>query len=424
MTTIHDPGGDERRRRCTKRDRNKPVAHDDTFKVTLYRPTPSVPSWRLTYSHPVTGARVLRRYRSETTARDAFTETLSWVTAAGPAPAPRPSSLHGSPTMAALWRETVRAWELEGVSTRYLMRCDGIWRNWIAPVCADETVDAFFADANHARQVLDAARRAGLAPATIQNIGAVLSVLVSVAHDRRWAPPSKNPLRSVCWAARNARRNGPSHVPMKLRPTLSMVEDLIDAFDTIGGKLGVDDLGLLPAMGGIGGLRLGEQTAVMGFQWDGPSLSLDVCQAWREIRRVGMQLHAPKNGNARPVLLPASVGARLDARVALLPATPDALVVPHRSAAPATPWTEGVAAPGVPPGGPDDGLAGRRARQADDPVPEPAPPRRHVDARRRRHGLARGVPPARPPLGAVHDEPLRPRRRGRPARAQRRLRDL
>lgn len=322
--------------------KNPPIKHDSDG-VWLYRPTGSYPQYRLVWLDPATAKRSNRRYRDHDAAVAAFDETVTWLRDAlrhQPATVD-PKTRPNGPIVDDLFALADRNWELNGATLRYRQRCAGLYRKWIGPVCGQVPVRRWMTDRTWCLQVMHNGRSAGLAPASLQNIGALLRHLVTTAHDQRWALQADNPMRKVSYVARNARRDGPVYVEPALRPTTTMVEELIAALDDIGAELGLPELGLLAVTGGFGGLRFGEQTALRPVHWFRCDATLRVQDAWCTPSGVAPFVKTPKNGRPREVLMPASAARRVSARADTVTALeiPGGLLVPGRGG-PDRPWTE------------------------------------------------------------------------------------
>lgn len=63
----------------------------------------------------------------------------------------------------------------------------GLFVTWIEPVCGAVLVRDWMATDAYCRTGIEAVRNAGRAPATVQNVGALMRKVVTTAHDRSWA---------------------------------------------------------------------------------------------------------------------------------------------------------------------------------------------------------------------------------------------
>jgi len=318
--------------------------------VTLYLPTASYAKFRLVWRDPLVGGeRLMRGLVTAEEAELAFDETVAYVKAARTAspltanPHARP---HG-PIVDDLFEELDKRWALKGRSLAYRQGRRIAYNLWVRPVCGHLPVRAWMLDDAWCLQVIADAVAAGRAPATVQNLGALLRVLVSTAHRRRWAAPALNPMAEVDYVARAGFAIGPDYVPLHLRPTTTMVDDLAAAMDDIGAKKGLFQAGDLARVGGYAGLRLSEQTALVPDSHDDAGSRLIVFQAWTKPTGQAATLKRPKNNRPRPVLLARSLNDRMSERAER--ATRDAradgfgvvpLLFPRHPATPDIPMTE------------------------------------------------------------------------------------
>lgn len=287
--------------------RRKPVASHDCG-VSLYAPTDKFPSYRLVWTDPFSGERCQRRYPTREVADEWFASTVDYVKAGVAAQPSTVGARSGVKTVADLFEELDARWDRESRSDTYRESRAGIFRTWIEPVVGHLSVTEWGADEEVCDKILDAARAAGRRPATIQNVGALLRVLVSTAHKKKWLPRSMNPMADVSYVApKEAEDESQDYVPPSERPTTAMVEALATVLAAVGAVSGRAWLGLMARVAGYGGLRLGELTSLRPMDVDEDRHGVRVDWAWSYSKRKGAQRKRPKNGRRRFVLLPGSV---------------------------------------------------------------------------------------------------------------------
>lgn len=168
----------------------------------------------------------------------------------------------------------------------------------------------------HCREVIARAVDAGRAPATIQNIGALLASLANHGHRRRWLPPSARPMEGVEYTAKAIERNTELWVPPSARPTTAMVDALVVALDEAGIERGLPWLGQMARVAAFAGTRLGEQTALQPHHYDVGLNQFMINQTWRKADDGGLELSRPKNGRPRRIDLPGSLRDEVARRAA------------------------------------------------------------------------------------------------------------
>ena len=194
----------------------------------------------------------------------------------------------------------------------------------------------------HCIAVLASARAAGRAPATIQNIGALLRLMVTVAHKAGLLPRTMQPMDDVDYVApRTADDEAAVYVPPSERPTTAMVDALSRAFAARGQRDGRPWLGQMPRVAGYGGPRLGELTSLRPVDVDEERQGVMVATAWTFSVADGAEQKPPKNGRRRFVLLRRSVFVEVLARAKEVEAVhgPYALLYPGPKG-PFEPFTE------------------------------------------------------------------------------------
>ena len=321
--------------------RTRPLLHHD-LGVDLYAPTETFASFRLVWRDPFTGKRPNRRYADRATAEAAYEQTVAYVRGAASV-GTTGGRRSGPPTVDDLFAAVQERWRLKGRKDRYMEKRAGTYRTWIAPTCGSLTVLDWGSTDEHCLRVLAAARKAGRADATVQNIGALLRLLVSTAWARKMLPTTTDPMRGVEYVAgRKADDEAAVYVPPSARPTTEMVRALAEAFDARGAEDGRSWLGLMVRVAAFGGLRLGELTALRVSSYDAERNALVVSEAWGHSKAAGAKRQTPKNGRRRTVLLPGSVADAMAKRVAEVEADQgtDGLLFPGPKGA-THPFTEG-----------------------------------------------------------------------------------
>jgi len=294
--------------------RSRPLARHDCG-VALYAPTPKVASYRVVWTDPFSGKRPNRRYPTREMADEAFESTVAYVKAARAKVGPAPVTRGGPPTIDDLFAAVERRWAQKGVTTRYIEKRQGIYRTWVKPTLGTMAVHEWGSTDEHCIAVLASAKAAGRAPATIQNIGALLRLMVTVAHKAGLLPRTMQPMDDVDYvAARAADDEAAVYVPPSERPSTEMVDALSDAFDARGQKDGRKWLGQMPRVAGYTGPRLGELTSLRPVDVDEERQGVMVATAWTFSVADGAEQKAPKNGRRRFVLLPRSLFVEVLAR--------------------------------------------------------------------------------------------------------------
>jgi integrase len=295
--------------------KTRPVLHHDAG-VSLYGPTPSYSRFRLVWSDPLTGTRPNRSYHDRVSAEAAFNQTVEYVKGARTVVPPLATTRRRSaPTVDQLFDEVQKRWRQKNRNARYIEKRTGLYRTWMQPTCGSLTVLDWGSSDEHCLAVLAAAREAGRSAATIQNIGALLRLMVTTAHARRLLPRTLDPMDDVLYVAgRVADDEAAQYIPPSDRPTTEMVASLAAEFARRGDMDGLPWLPLMVYVAAFGGLRLGELTALRASDVetdDEVGVALTVKRAWSYTVEAGFELKPPKNGRRRRVLLPASLRASL-----------------------------------------------------------------------------------------------------------------
>jgi integrase len=316
---------------------------DNTAGVTLYKPTEKFLKWRLTYRDPFTGNRVQPAYHSLEQGTEAFNEAVAYVNGARAAhPVVGKDKDKTQPTVDDVMAATVARWKAKNREPEYIQGRVASYNLRLAPLVGELTVIEWGRTDLHCLSAIAALRDAGLAPATIQNYGALLRQLVTVAQKEKWLPRTMNPMEDVAYTAKSTQDSGALCIEPKMRPTTTMVNDLIDQYRIIGEATGRDWLWLMPDTAGFAGPRFGEQTALRVRSYDVDRHGFDITEAWKRPRGDQARSGLPKNGRARFVHLRGSVRDAIVERVEQVRAAegPDGLLFPGPKG-PMMPWTEG-----------------------------------------------------------------------------------
>lgn len=314
---------------------------DNTAGVTLYKPTEAFKRWRLSYTDPFTGDRVQPGYATVEQGTEAFGEAVAYINGARMAN-PVAARKGSQPTVDDLFEATVARWKAKGREPEYISGRTGSYNLRLAPLMGRLTVIEWGRTDIHCLSAIATLRDAGLAPATIQNYGALLRLLVTVGHREKWLPRTMNPMDDVAYTAKANQGAGALYIEPRMRPTTSMVNDLINLYRIIGDATGRDWLWLMPDIAGFAGPRLGEQTALRVRSYDWDRHGFNITEAWKRPRGLQARLGDPKNGMARFIHLRGSLRDPIRERVEQVRAThgEDGLLFPGPKG-PFMPWTEG-----------------------------------------------------------------------------------
>ena len=283
--------------------RPRPLASHDCG-VALYAPTAKVASYRVVWTDPFSRRRLNRRYPTREMADEAFGPTVAYVQAARAKVGAAAVTRGGPPTVDDLFAAVERRWAQKGATARYVEKRRGLYRTWVKPTLGTMAAHEWGATDEHCIAVLASARAAGRAPATVQSIGALLRLMVTVAHRAALLPRTMQPMDDVDYVAPLAADDEAAvYVPPSERPSTTMVDALSRAFAARGQRDGRPWLGQMPQVAGYGGLRLGELTSLRPVDVDEERQGVTVATAWTFSIADGAQQKAPKNGRRRFVLL-------------------------------------------------------------------------------------------------------------------------
>ncbi len=296
------------------RPRSKPIKFDAEVGLALYEPTPSNPKFRIDYVDPLSRRRCQPRRTDRLEAFALWEETLTYLRAARSA-APAPPVRGGAePTVRDLFDRLVDRWRDDDCTLQYINSRIGRFDYRLAPVFGDQSVRKWASTTDGCREVLRVARIQGLAPTTVQDLGALMTRLVTHGHELRWIPAGWDPMRGVRYTAGAAEQGQSSEfVGEADRPEFAAVEKLIGVYDELAVETGISWLPVRGLVACQGGLRPGEQDALRICDVDVDDLMLNVASAFTWPRGApGPIRKLPKNRKRRRVLLPASTMARLE----------------------------------------------------------------------------------------------------------------
>jgi integrase len=289
-----------------------PEKFDAELGVTLYGPTPSNAGYRLDYLDPFTGQRKQPRRVVAADAYALWDDTVEYLRVARLA-APIPSAAgrgHG-PTVDDLFEKRVERWRDEDCSPGYIRTRLGHYDHRLRPAFGDWPVRDWGSTSDGCREVLRSARVQGLARSSVQDLGALMRSLVTLAWDLRWIPPGHNPMRGVKYTKGSTEQGQAAEfVREDDRPEFAAVEKLVLAYEDIAAESGVLWLPERALVGAYGGLRPSERDALRlcDVRSDVLTLRVEHAVTWvngEPVRRL------PKNGKSRDVLMPASAMDRL-----------------------------------------------------------------------------------------------------------------
>lgn len=183
----------------------------------------------------------------------------------------------------------------------------------LRPVFGATDVRTWAASSDGCREVLRSARVQGLAPSSVQDLGALMRNLVTLGWEKRWIPPGHNPMQGVKYTKGSTEQGQAAEfVREEDRPEFAAVERLYDAYEEVATKSGVLWLPTRARVAAEGGLRPGEQDALRlcDLRPDDLEVLVDGAFSWPR-GADGPLRKPPKNGKRRRVLLQPSTMERL-----------------------------------------------------------------------------------------------------------------
>lgn len=208
---------------------------------------------------------------------------------------------HERPDLAQLGQRLLDRMRDDGVRRRTLEDYDRILRCHVVPVIGEVPVAEW--DEEHCRSVLRRARQSGKAPATIQDIGAVMVAMVREAHRRpRWLTLDENPMGDVRFRAR-ARHQGQAavFVPPSQRPSTAQVRALTASLYWRGRRRGRPWYLIMGLIAGFAGLRWSELIGLRPCDYDVTGRKLLVATSIEQPDAGDLLRAGTKNGRSREV---------------------------------------------------------------------------------------------------------------------------
>lgn len=282
---------------ATRRNRKKPLAVFENG-TRLYAPCPSQPRYRVV-ARDISGERMFFKFDSEADARIKARELESYFGSATPVR----GSADEPRTVGALSARYLT--HLTGRSTRYRERQEYLLRCWVLPALGDVPVaDWTPADSE---TVLNKARL-DLAPATVQNLGAVMRALVTFAHKNRWLPRELDPMWLVSYSIK-AEFQGQA-IGFVPRTSLPTDEECAALFEQLAAH-GHEEWALAMRLKHRSGLRWGELIALRPCDLEfEPNRVVRIVRSVEQ-SRAGMAIKTTKNEQKRVSMFPASLSSDL-----------------------------------------------------------------------------------------------------------------
>jgi len=282
--------------------RKKPLAQLE-HGTRIYAPSSAKARYRVVANDPVSGERIFVTLRTEEEARAKARELEQFIAHAAPT---RDSKELGPRTVQRLADRYVEE-HLSTVSTRFREKQQHLLKRWVLPYLAARTVTAWTPADSAA--VLNAARRAGMSDATVQDIGSVLRALVTHARRLRWLTvQSEDPMWMVRYAKTAAvQGNTALYVPRSSLPTDDDCNRLFTALEALGHQRWATAMRLTHRSG----LRWGELIALTPADLDFAQRVVHVRRAVEQASSGPPALKLPKNNRTRTTIFPKSLTAEL-----------------------------------------------------------------------------------------------------------------
>lgn len=287
----------------------------------IYSPTSSEPKFRVVSTHGDTGTRRFTKCSCEEEAR---MKARQWEMELMSASRPVDGSAWSSRTVEVLARRYIRD-HLSGLSLLYREKQEYLLDRWILPhIGRTHVLNWTPADS---QAVLAAARRAGVADATVQDIGGAMRGLVTHARRLRWLTSmSEDPLWMVKYSRRGSIQGAHTvYVPRSTLPTDSECQALFAQMSAHHPMWA-----LAMALKHRSGLRWGELVALTAADVGFSPRVVHVLRAAEQGKRGGPTLKLPKNGRVRTSIYPKSLERALAERVEAVMASagPSGLLFP------------------------------------------------------------------------------------------------
>jgi integrase len=264
------------------------------FGTRIYGPTDAEPRYRVV-TRTIDGGRVSHKFATEDEARLRARELEKLLSTA----VTFPGRSHAPATVGGLIDRYVAS--LGSHSTRYAERQEYLLRMWVRPALGGLELNAWSSADSEA--VLDRAR-CGLAPSTVQNVGAAMRALVTFAHKNRWLAREADPMWLVRYSPR-AEVQGETigFIPRSSLPTDEECTRLFKSLDAAGHP----DWALAMRLKHRSGLRWGELIALRPVDVDfEPQRVIRVHRAVEQSRQ-GLAIKGTKNRQRRVTSFPTSL---------------------------------------------------------------------------------------------------------------------
>lgn len=290
-----------------------PLKFDAELGLTLYGPTPKNAAYRLDYTDPFTRDRKQPRRTAKAEAYALWDETVEYLRSARLAvPFPEAQRRGVGPTVDDLFDKRLERWSEEECAEHYIFTRVGRYDYRLRPVFGDWSVRDWAATSDGCREVLRSARVQGLAPSTVQDLGALMRNLVTLGWELRWIPPGHNPMRGVKYTAGSTEQGqGAEFVREDDRPEFAAVEKLVLVYEELAAESGIPWLAERALVGAYGGARPGERDALRLCDLRPERLVVRVENSISWVRHKGPVRKLPKNGKQRDIMVPASTMDRL-----------------------------------------------------------------------------------------------------------------
>jgi integrase len=293
--------------------RRSPIKLDADLGLRLYAPTPTNPKYRLTYVDPMTGRRHQPTRHLADEADALWDETVAYLRAARHAAPLVDGRRRTGVTVDDVFDALVVRWQDDERSPRYINNRLGNYDYRIRPVCGHLTVREWGRSTDACREVLRRARVDGLARSSVQDLGAVMSRLRTLAWEKRWLARDADPMLGVRYSASATEQaQTVDFVHEADRPTFEAVDALMVAYAELAEETGIFWLPERALTGAQAALRPGERDALRLRDLDPDRCTVRVERATLWLPNGGGLVYKPpKNGKRRHVIVAGSAMERL-----------------------------------------------------------------------------------------------------------------
>jgi integrase len=302
-------------RKRKQRRRAQPVRKDRG--VRLLKPTAAKPGvWRIVAG---TGSTAKERTATTRAEADQIFDQMVTAVAQGVITTTSPRTTERDDSLRGLAQETVEGLRENQRAVRYVDKIEYTLEHYVLPIIGDVAIVRW--ETRHCRRVIKKARKDGLAPATIQDIGSAMRAMVRHAHAQSplRMPTTQNPMAAVDYATPRHSENDTTGkaVPERFRPSTETIVATARFLKRRGRETGRPWLHLPGLVMGFAGLRLGEVLALRAGD-------IDLTQGYIEVRRSAItrnkkgaknMVGSVKNRRARTTFLPEVVLQDLGKRV-------------------------------------------------------------------------------------------------------------